>query len=149
MCGHQWCGWIAPAARAVTAVSAAAAELTILSYPLGADVTIDGTFRGTTPLVVSDLDPGRHVVRLRLEGYDPYEETIELFSGSSLDLSVDLTQGSTKRAQTRAGGRSDSSFREILYVVAVAALLTLLALWVLDRGESDTDTPNGGDKGPL
>jgi hypothetical protein len=127
----------------------AVAEITILSHPLGADVIVDGELMGTTPLVLSDLEPGSHVVQIRLSGYDPYEETIVLEAGSSFDLSVDLTEGQRKLARAATGRPADGSFRETVYVVIAAVLLTLLVLWLLDRDQTEEENGGGGGKDPL
>ena len=44
-------------------------SVSITSQPSGASVVVDGRDRGTTPLRVFDLAPGRHHVKFRLAGY--------------------------------------------------------------------------------
>src|SRR6185436_2889967 len=48
---------------------ASAGTIDVRSTPEGAAVSVDGTARGTTPIAVS-VEPGRHKVRIELEGYD-------------------------------------------------------------------------------
>ncbi len=48
----------------------------IESKPSGALVEIDGEQVGKTPLLLRGLAPGRHRVRLRLDGYEPLERQI-------------------------------------------------------------------------
>ncbi len=66
-----------PSPQAVVAVEAPLAsipsvedgELTIVTEPAGARVTIDGMGRGTTPLTVAHLPFGLHRIRVTLDGY--------------------------------------------------------------------------------
>ena len=58
----------------LTALSAFAQErvpvrVTVTSQPAGATVIVDGMDRGTTPITLFDLAPGRHHVKYRLAGY--------------------------------------------------------------------------------
>jgi hypothetical protein len=46
-------------------------QVSIVSRPAGAEVYIDGRSQGTTP-VAAPLYPGRHFVRVELEGYSPW-----------------------------------------------------------------------------
>ena len=46
------------------------ARVTVNSQPQGATVIIDGVDRGTTPVTVFDLKPGRHHLKYRLAGYE-------------------------------------------------------------------------------
>ena len=44
-------------------------QVNITSQPEGATVIIDGKDRGTTPLPLFDLAPGRHHLKYRMAGY--------------------------------------------------------------------------------
>jgi hypothetical protein len=46
-------------------------QVSIVSRPAGAEVYVDGRSQGTTPVAVP-LYPGRHFVRVELEGYSPW-----------------------------------------------------------------------------
>ena len=63
--------------------------LSISSNPIGADVYIDGVPKGVTPLEI-EVEPGRHILRLELEGYKPIEKEISISAGDSLELSFGL-----------------------------------------------------------
>ena len=62
-------------AIAVSALSPAFAQekvqvrVNVTSQPSGATVVVDGTDRGTTPVTLFDLEPGRHHIKYRLAGY--------------------------------------------------------------------------------
>jgi TonB family protein len=52
------------------------------STPAGANVTVDGTARGTTPVDVHDLPLSAHEVKLELEGYAPTTESVMITAES-------------------------------------------------------------------
>lgn len=64
-------------------------QITILSTPAGATVTIDGQPSGVTPWT-ADLPPGKHHVLLTYRGYADQEQTIELGASEPLDVTVHL-----------------------------------------------------------
>jgi len=49
----------------------AAGQLVVTSDPAGAEVVLGGKTVGTTPLTLTDVQPGSHDVTLRLKGYQP------------------------------------------------------------------------------
>lgn len=64
--------------------------LALSSRPGGANVTVDGEFRGQTPLEV-ELTPGRdHRINLSRPGYRRYNASIAMEAGSSDSLAVEL-----------------------------------------------------------
>ncbi len=65
--------------------------VSIASTPTGADVYIDNVFRGYTPMTLTDLTPGQHTVLLKSAGYQDYQTTIQIQSGSSIPLAASLT----------------------------------------------------------
>lgn len=67
-----------------------AGTLSLDSEPSGATVTVDGTYRGITPLDL-ELAPGEpHTVAVSRAGHDTVTETIELEAGARRELRVDL-----------------------------------------------------------
>jgi hypothetical protein len=59
----------------------------LTSTPEGVQVSIDGeTLAQHTPVRVTDLKPGLHVVRLEQPGFQPWETQVELASGQVIDL---------------------------------------------------------------
>jgi hypothetical protein len=56
----------------------------------GARVLLDGEEKGTTPLELSNVSPGRHEVGVSAEGYESHTETVEVESGGKRDIKVDL-----------------------------------------------------------
>ena len=66
------------------------AYLWIESHPEGAKVYIDGKPVGQTPLKDYKLLSGRHVLKLTLDGYIPYEKEILLKPNETMNITIDL-----------------------------------------------------------
>jgi hypothetical protein len=63
--------------------------LRVVVRPLGAAVLVDGLRSGTTPVSLA-LPEGQHTVRVELEGYEPLNQTVELFSEEETIVSGEL-----------------------------------------------------------
>jgi hypothetical protein len=53
------------------------------SSPPGASILIDTVYRGTTPIVVTNIVPGRHSIRFTLSGYYDYEAPVYVTAGET------------------------------------------------------------------
>lgn len=67
-------------------------KLTINSNPSGAWTYIDGIPRGTTPTYVY-VTPGYHEIKLQLQGYLDYEETIYVTRDMLLNINLQTAEG--------------------------------------------------------
>lgn len=65
-------------------------SLWVRSSPSGAQVFLDGVYRGRTPLDLR-LAPGRYNLELRLEGYKTYQVVIRLTEGRTVRVNARLT----------------------------------------------------------
>ncbi|MGP8255167.1 MAG: PEGA domain-containing protein [Methanoregula sp.] len=65
--------------------------LAIASSPTNAGTYIDNLFRGSTPLTVTDLSAGNHVVRVSAPGYVDYTTTTTVTAGQTSPLAVTLS----------------------------------------------------------
>lgn len=61
------------------------------STPPGAEVTVDGAFRGRTPLLIPDFPLGTHRVRMAMPGYEEKEIELTVQDRTPIKTSVDLT----------------------------------------------------------
>lgn len=62
----------------------AVAGLHVESEPTGAEVFLDGMFKGITPALFSKVLPGKHELQVgRVEGYQEYQAEIELLAGET------------------------------------------------------------------
>ena len=78
--------------------------LTVTTRPAGAGVTIDGDFRGETPLEVA-VAPGTHDVRVFRLGYTPWNDQVTVRSGREGQLNLTLEAASGEIAiETRPEG---------------------------------------------
>ncbi len=68
--------------------------LKVTSSPSGADVYVDGSHRGYTPMTIGNLIVGAHTLELRLSGYQKYSETFQIYSGQTTNKNVGLSQSS-------------------------------------------------------
>ncbi len=66
-------------------------SVSIVSSPAGADLLLDGGYRGRTPITISGLSTGRHTVVLELPGYVRYEDTVDVQNGVMTYLDPVLT----------------------------------------------------------
>ncbi len=67
------------------ATQSATGDIFVVSSPAGANVLIDGTYRGSTPINLTGLAPGNHILRLTLSGYYDYEGSIYVVPGQVTD----------------------------------------------------------------
>jgi hypothetical protein len=67
----------------VTLAALPPANLTIVSNPTGANLYIDSSYKGITPITVGPLSVGVHSMMLSMSGYDSYNSTIYLNAGSN------------------------------------------------------------------
>lgn len=67
-------------------------RVTITSQPSGASVIIDGRDRGTTPVTLFDLAPGRHHLRYRLAGYEEKDRFFDPAEGPIVEKNVVLEE---------------------------------------------------------
>ncbi|HWQ67483.1 MAG TPA: PEGA domain-containing protein [Methanospirillum sp.] len=66
-------------------------SLLIRTNPDGADIYLDGTYRGITPATIGGLLEGAHALDLVMEGYE--NETMDAYVSPSSTTSVQLTMG--------------------------------------------------------
>lgn len=65
-------------------------HLQLSSDPPDAEVYIDRVLRGNTPLTLSDLTPGAHLVHLEKRDHEPHRQTVEVKTGVMRSLDVRL-----------------------------------------------------------
>jgi hypothetical protein len=65
----------------------------ISSEPSGADILVDGTYTGCTPVQVR-LSSGPHSVRIVKKGFEPWEQSIKVDSGAVRNVAAALETAS-------------------------------------------------------
>lgn len=64
--------------------------LSIGSDPAGADVRLDDSLVGRTPLTLNEVEAGRHRVRLHRQEYRPFETSVSVEAGDTLSVAPPL-----------------------------------------------------------
>ncbi len=64
------------------------------SRPRGARVFLGGRLVGTTPLLIGELQPGAHDVRIEHPGYRPWSTTVKISAGQRTRVAASLEEGS-------------------------------------------------------
>jgi hypothetical protein len=64
--------------------------LTVTSDPSGADIYVDDTYVGVTPLYRYELSPGTYTVRVSKSGYEDYTTTVTITAGQETTVSATL-----------------------------------------------------------
>lgn len=84
--------------------------LYIVSTPSGANVYSDGTYKGITPLALTGVSPGTHIVELDMSGYYDWKSTITVGNGQTQTVTATLTPITSKTgwivASSTPGGAS-------------------------------------------
>jgi hypothetical protein len=65
--------------------------MVVTSDPDGAEIWVDNSFRGQAPAKLV-LPPGKHSIRLSLQGFEEWKRDVEAVNGSEARLSVRLTK---------------------------------------------------------
>ena len=68
-------------------------KISVRSDPHGAKVYMDGAYKGTAPLTITDVPRGRHVVRVEKEGYKTVERSLTVEGGKEATLVIRLDRG--------------------------------------------------------
>jgi len=84
-------------------VEATRYKLSINSNPSGASVFVDGIPRGITP-AYTYVTPGYHQVKLELEGYLDYEETVHITGDMLLNINLQVAEGALVVFSEPSGG---------------------------------------------
>jgi hypothetical protein len=70
--------------------AAAKPSIDVISEPPGADVLVDGSLKGRTPLRISDLDPGSYQFEVRKQGRTSYRQSADLEANADYTMKVSL-----------------------------------------------------------
>ncbi|MCK5109412.1 MAG: PEGA domain-containing protein, partial [Methanosarcinales archaeon] len=65
--------------------------ISISSSPSGADIYLDGAYKGTTPATISDASPGSHTLKLEKYGYAEWLTPVHVTSGVTESITAHLT----------------------------------------------------------
>lgn len=75
----------------------------VTTLPSGADVWVDGTYIGHSPVVIDALAAGRHAISLTKTGWGPQDLDIAVVAGGTAISSVQLQRGLARTARETGG----------------------------------------------
>jgi hypothetical protein len=118
--------------------------LRVQSEPPGATVQVDGATMGTTPLTLSDLEAGSHVVRLEMFGHVAREHAVTIRGGMVHDVTVQLIPVHTAQppavSRTTSSGGVSRGLRYTSYVfygLTAVSALAAIGTWRSYLGNED------------
>jgi len=72
-------------------------ELAVLVNPDGAGVKVNGDFKGTAPLVISNISEGDHEVDISLADYSSMKVKVKIVKGYRLTVNAELAKGKEEK----------------------------------------------------
>ena len=76
----------------LTSLSLALGEIKLTSTPSGASVFLDGSFKGVSPIIISNVSVGKHIIKLTKSGYQDWQQEINVSSDKTIEIFVYLAQ---------------------------------------------------------
>nr|QNO41933.1 hypothetical protein EMGBPPAD_00001 [Methanosarcinales archaeon ANME-2c ERB4] len=83
-------GEIATISETLTELTQKTGSIFVSSSPSGADIYLDGAYKGTTPATVSDVPPGAHALKLEKYGYTEWLTSVHVTSGVTESITAHL-----------------------------------------------------------
>ncbi len=77
-------------------------QITVRSSPSGANIYLDNAYRGITPLTLVEIPQGSHTIRLKLNGYQDWQSSVNVAAQSSTDVSGTLAANVPQATPTEA-----------------------------------------------
>jgi hypothetical protein len=84
----------AAAGKPGSTAAASLGAIYVVTRPLGARVSIDGNYVGTTPLLATEIAPGARAVRIEMDGHKPWTSTVDVPAGQRVRVAASLEEGS-------------------------------------------------------
>ena len=78
--------------RTTPAPASGPGSVQVISRPAGAQVILDGRLVGRTPLMIADVTPGEHSIRLELSGFQQWATTVDVKPGGAQRVAASLEQ---------------------------------------------------------
>lgn len=82
--------------------SDAVGSIDLESSPSGASIYLDGTLKGTTPLVIDDLEVGSYKLIIKKDGYTDWTRTVKITNGGTTSYDAVLEAKTTATTATSA-----------------------------------------------
>jgi hypothetical protein len=98
-------------------------QVTVGSTPSGASVYLDSTYRGVTPMVLTDVPAGSHTLVLRQNGYQDWTSAVAVTGGSYTAVSGTLVAGTATATPTPLPTKTAASVLIPLFGLGIGAAL--------------------------
>ena len=66
-------------------------SLDISSTPQGSEIYVDGVYKGISPMILSDVTAGSHMLELRYPGYTSLKKSVEIKAGTTSYVDASLS----------------------------------------------------------
>jgi hypothetical protein len=96
----------------------------VTSSPRGAEVYLDNQYKGTTPVLITDVSLGEHVIELRLRGYEIWTITGIMNEGGSAQVQASLTPISSPTQVTSTPTTVVAETHEKLNVISYSSYIS-------------------------
>jgi CRISPR/Cas system-associated exonuclease Cas4 (RecB family) len=95
-------------------------SLAVITEPTGAEISVDGIFKGVSPVTITGLTPTTHNVVITLKGYSPATTNISITPGQTQKYTLDLQKNYTVSSMDLllAGG--------VIVMIAVIAIIVMV-----------------------
>ena len=110
----------------------ATAEIKTTSSPSGVNVYVDGSYKGRTPMTISDVSPGPHTVKFTYQGYDDYQKEVSVSAGDVISIPATL-QKSFPIPLPKIPGLSNEAVLGLIGILLLIGVATPFALKSLNE----------------
>jgi hypothetical protein len=84
-------GCTTPLSRVLQPEETTTGSLDISSTPPGSEIYVDGVYKGISPMILSDVTAGSHMLELRYPGYTSLKKSVEIKAGTTSYVDASLS----------------------------------------------------------
>lgn len=103
-------------------------QINVGSSPAGAEIYLDNTFRGITPMTLVNIPQGSHTIILKITGYQDWSSPVNVIAGTYAQVSGTLSSGQQPNPTATAPQptKSPAAFATIISAIGICGVLVLL-----------------------
>ncbi len=118
--------------------------VTVTSSPAMADVAVDGTIVGRTPITLDNILVGEHTITVSKDGYSKFSQSITMAKGKSIEIDAQLVKGTV--GPYKVGDFYDSNGRKgVVTTVDATGYKGTIALLPQSATQADAKPYKVGD----
>ena len=99
--------------------------ISVKSIPSGAEVSLDGVFKGYTPIPLQGVSAGGHLLELRLQGYKRWSASPTVTEGGTVAVDANLVDWEKKQALRKALSTAKKNLSAAKFLRAAKPLAAL------------------------